>query len=139
MAKDPTTVAARWATNLAGSTQTITDGVNAVTTAPGAAAAAQKAVWAANTAAAANKWATNTAAVSLQSWKNDMITKGVPRIAQGATAAQPKVQAFMTAFLPAVASSVASLPPRGGFQQNVNRMVAHVTNMSKFQYARPSS
>lgn len=139
MAKDPNAVAAKWAIGLQNATQTITDGVNAVTEAPGAAAARQVNVWAQNTAAAKEKWAQNVGSVSLASWKSDMINKGIGRIGPGATAAQPKVAAFMVQLLPAVQASVNSLPARGTFQQNVQRMVTHVTNMNKFRYVRPQS
>lgn len=121
---DPQTVAQRWAANLGAATQKITDGVNAVTVAPGQKAARQKAVWLQNTQSAADKWAANTAAVSLNSWQTAMTSKGVNRIASGAQAAESKMAAFLTAFLPAQASIVAGLPPRGGLEQNIARSAA---------------
>ncbi|HVT14559.1 MAG TPA: hypothetical protein VHQ90_00060 [Thermoanaerobaculia bacterium] len=130
--KDPTAVAAKWAQNLAGATTSITAGVNAVSVAPGQAAARQAAVWAQNVAAAQQKWAARTAAVSLSQWQSAMINKGVPRIATGAQAAQPKMQAAMTKLLPYIHSQVAQLPPRGNLQQNIARATAMMTAMSKF-------
>lgn len=132
MAKDPNAIAQKWSQRLAASTQAITDGVNAVTVAPGQAAARQKQVWAANTAAAANKWAVNTAAVSLQEWQSDMINKGVARIASGATAAEPKMAQFMGKLLPYVAAGQGQLPARGDINANIARMVAWTQYMAKF-------
>ncbi len=141
MATTPAAAAAKWATNLgtAASNGTVQSGIQAVTTAPGQAAAAQKAAWVQNTPAAANKWASRTAAVSLSSWQNDAINKGLPRIATGATAAQPKFQAFMTQLLPAISNVVSTLPPRGNFSQNVARMNAFVTGMHNFSYTPTGS
>lgn len=130
--KDPATVAQNWANRLGQSTQAISDGIDRVTQAPGAAAARQKTVWQQNTAAAANKWAVNTGRVTLAEWQDAMKTKGVPRIAQGATAAVPKMQTFMTKLLPYIESTKAGLPARGDFNQNVQRMVAFVTKMKAF-------
>src|SRR5487761_725868 len=73
----PDQIAANWASRLGASTQKITDGVQAVTVAPGQAAARQKAAWVANVAAAQDKWASRTAAVPLSTWQNDMINKGI--------------------------------------------------------------
>ena len=133
MAKDAATVAARWAQNLGSAGQKITDGVNSVSQAPGAAAAAQVAVWAQNTQAAQAKFARNVAGVSLNSWQQSVINKGIPRLQSGAQAAEPKFQQFMTKLLPYVQSGRSSLPKRGNLSANIARMTAWVTYMSKFQ------
>lgn len=129
MASDPTTAAQKWANNLAAAANSgvVTAGINSVTVAPGQAAARQKAVWASNVAAAQDKWAANTAAVTLQAWQQDAINKGVPRIATGATAAEPKMQAFLTKLLPVINNAKNNLPPRGTFQQNLQRATAMAT------------
>lgn len=134
MAKDPNASAAKWAQNLQNSTQAITDGVNAVTVAPGLAAARQKDVYVANVMAAKDKWASRVASVPLSSWQQSMIQKGIPRIAQGATVAQPKVASFLTQLLPAIAQVKSTLPPRGTLDQNINRSNAFIRGMAQFSY-----
>lgn len=138
MAKDPTAAAAKWAANLSAAGQTITDGVNNVTVAPGLAAAKQKSVYVQNVQASADKWASRVAGVSLQSWQQSMINKGIPRIASGATAAQPKMTSFLTQLMPAIASVKQGLPPRGTLDQNIARSAAFIRGMSNFQY-KPTS
>ncbi len=133
MAQTPDAIAAKWAQNLGASTQRITDGVNSVTVAPGQAAARQASVWLQNTQAAADKWKARVASVSLGDWQTAMTTKGVQRIASGATAAQPKFQSFMTQFLPYVQAGRNSLPARGTLDQNINRAVAMMRHNANFK------
>lgn len=130
--KDPAGTAAKWAQRLNGAGQAITDGVNAVREAPGVRAAAQSAVWIANLQAAQDKWVRNVSAVTLQSWQNSMLTKGVPRIGQGATAAVPKMTQFMQQWLPYAEQVRASLPPRGTVEQNYQRALAQMQGNHQF-------
>jgi cytochrome c5 len=61
-----------------------------------------------------------------------MKSKGIPRIAGGAQAAEPKFAQFMGKLLPYINSGRGSLPARGTFDQNVARMTAWVQYMHKF-------
>lgn len=131
-AMTPDQIAQKWATNLGAAGPSIQAGVQAVTVAPGQAAARQKSVWVQNVTAAQDKWASNVASVSLPEWQQAMIQKGAPRIASGATAAQPKFTAFMTKLLPYINSAKASLPPRGNLEQNLARATAFGRAMAQF-------
>lgn len=132
----PDQIAARWAQGLGSASQKIADGVDSVRVAPGQAAARQKAVYLANVQASADKWASNVASVPLSAWQDAMKTKGVPRIAQGAQAAQPKFTAFMGQLLPHIERTRSALPARGNLDANINRMVAFTRGMSGFKYNR---
>lgn len=134
---DPTKVASKWATNLSNSTTSITDGVNAVNTAPGQAAAAAQATMRSRILAAidSGKWAAAVSAVSLQSWKNSMLTVGVPRIADGANKGKPKMQAFLQSFLPYVANvqqQVRAMPNATQADREA-RMLANARLLAQFR------
>lgn len=129
----PQEAAAAWAQRLAGSTDRINRGVQGVTTAPGQAAARQKAVWAQNVANSQDKWASRVASVSLPEWQQAMTQKGVQRVASGAQAAQPKMEAFMGQLLPHINAGLGSLPARGTLDQNIGRMTTWVRHMANFQ------
>ena len=133
MAKDATAVAADWAAKLAAAGPKAQAGAESVRTAPGAAAARQVAVWQANVAASASKYARNVAAVSRDEWVNAYVTKGIPRLATGAAAAQQKMANFLQKFLPFLDNAKAGLPARGTYEQNKARMVAMVDAVHKFQ------
>jgi len=130
---NPDAAAQQWASRLGAATQAYTDGVNGVTVAPGQLAAAAKPLWLANTAAAGDKFARNSAAVTKESWQNAAVTKGAPRLASGATAAQPKMSAVFVKLFPAIKSAVSSLPPRGTIDQNIERSRQFALAMHKFQ------
>ena len=138
MAKNATDVAQKWATNLSNATTSITNGVNAVSTAPGQLAAAQANKWITRLQASQAKWARNVSAVSLADWKNAMINKGIPRIATGAQAAQPKFQAFMTQFLTYLDAGKGSIDamPTDTLAQASAKMVAQMNYNAQFQYNR---
>lgn len=134
MAKDPQTIAQDWANRMGGSTQKISDGIDAVTQAPGLAAARQKEVWRNNTANAADKYARNVMAVTLEDWRAAAKGKGLNRIGPGAAAAVPKMANLMTQLMPFIAAGKAKLPARGDAGANKNRMNAWFDHMSSFKY-----
>lgn len=131
-----TQIASNWATKMAASVTRIKTGVQAVKTAPGVAAAAAATTWLQNTQAAKTKFKKNVASVSLAAWQTDFITKGLPRIASGATAAEPKVAAFMTAWIPFLQRTVPTLPARGNFTQNLARSAAMIKAAHAFSYTK---
>lgn len=128
----PDQIAANWAARLGQSTDKITAGVDAVKVPPGQAAARNKTGYVNGVNASADKWARNVAAVGLADWQDAMKTKGAPRIATGAQAAQSKFAGFMAKLLPFQQNLVNSLPARGGLDANINRAVAFMRGMSQF-------
>lgn len=133
-------VAARWAQNLGAATDKIKAGIQAVTQSPTAKAAANanNYLLGVQRAVSSGKFQASLQAVSLQDWQNAMINKGLTRIASGATQAQPKMQAFMSQWLPYEAAGVAQLAstPRGTIDQNISRAVAMMRYNSQFKYQR---
>lgn len=131
----PTSATQRWVTNLSAATSQMTAGANAVTVAPGQAAAAAADKWLAKVTAAKAKFQANVSAVSLQSWQNSYINIGIPRVAQGAQAKQGKFESFMADFLPYLQSGVAQIDkmPNTTLQDGINRATAMITYNSKFK------
>jgi hypothetical protein len=137
MAKDPQQIAAKWAQRLQGATQDIQNGVMNVTVSPTSQAAAKKDKWVAGIqkAAASGKWEAGLNKVSLQSWQNSMIQKGLPRVGQGATAAQPKMADFMAKLIPyqtQLQSTIKAMPDLT-LEDNLNRAMAFMRGMSNFK------
>jgi hypothetical protein len=120
-----------WASNLAGAQARMQAGAQAVTTSPGQAAAAQQAVWLANTTAAANIWAQNVAKVTTAQWQQAYITKGLPRIATGAQAAQAAFAVTLGKIIATERTIVAGLPARGNIDQNIARSAAFARAMNQ--------
>lgn len=124
----------KWGQNLNGSSEYIKKGVNKVTTAPGvSAAAAQDRMKAGINASIDNgTWARNVQKVSVDQWRQAMINKGIPRLAQGVTAAQANKVGQVTALLAAVdtASAAANSLPKGGLEQGIARANAFMRAMS---------
>lgn len=136
MQKNPQTVADKWARRVAGSTQDVIDGVNAVRVNPAEQAIAKKAKLLQNFTAAVQdgRWERGLRKTTLDSWRQAMIQKGVSRIAQGAEAAKPKMASFMAELLPyqeTVASEIASMPDLT-LEDSIQRMTAWTRRMSQF-------
>lgn len=122
----PADAAQAWQTGFGGAGAKYTAGINSVQVAPGQLAAAQKSAYLANVQANAGIWASKVAAVPLQDWKTAATTTGAARLATGATKGAPKMQAFMTNFLPKLSSIVGGLPARGTFEANVQRATSYM-------------
>lgn len=130
---NPNDAAQKWATNLGAASQAYTAGVQAVQQAPGQAAANAADRYLAGVQAGLPKFKTNSAAVTLGDWQNAAVTKGAPRLASGATAAQPKMANVLTQLFPYIDQVRTSLPPRGDIEQNIARAAAFARGMNKFQ------
>lgn len=138
MAKDPTKVANKWKQNLSAATTSITDGVNAVTEAPGIAAARNLQGYVQGVMNNQEKWARRVAGVPLETWRKQTIEVGVPRISQGAAANVGKVDAFMRDFLPHVeqGQNMLKTMPKVTLDDGINRMIAMVRHNAQFKRSR---
>ena len=125
------------ARNLKSSVPDITIGVRNVTEAPGKKAAAQADKMLANLteSVTSGKWGRKVGAVTLESWQNDMINKGIGRIASGIDGASEKVENFFEQLFPYQDSLLAELKtmPDLNLEDSINRMVHFVRGMAKFE------
>jgi NAD-dependent oxidoreductase involved in siderophore biosynthesis len=128
---DPTTAAAKWAQNLGAASQAYTSGVQAVQQDPGVAAAAASDRYIAGVQANVGKFKSNVV-TGLQNWQSAAVNKGAPRLASGATAAQPKMETVLGQLFPFIAQVRNTLPQRGDLEQNIARSAAFQRGMSKF-------
>lgn len=127
---------AKWQRNLKNASQDIVDGVNRVTEAPGAKAAAQVDKWRSKLADpnVQAKWQRNTAAVSLSDWKTKTATLVPQRLASGVDAAVPKVTRFhqqLGPFQDSLKNQVDAMPDIT-LEDSINRMTTWVRGMSTF-------
>lgn len=129
-------LAQRWARGLQNANEKIQQGVEGVTEAPGKAAAAQKSVWLQNTQAAADKWANRVGAVPLEDWKQSMIQKGIPNLANSIELGRAKVQRQAARLIPAINELLNTMPKKGAtVESNMNR-VLHMAKGLKERFAR---
>ena len=137
MAKDPRQVTDKWARRLSGATEDIRAGVEAVTEAPSQKAVQKKEKLKARWLEAidSGKWESNLSKVSLEEWKNKMVSKGIARITQGVEDGRQKMEDFMSQFLPyldTVRRRVEQMPDRT-LEDRINRMVTMIRELSKFK------
>lgn len=108
-------VAQAWATGISNKQQKMTDGVNAVKTAPSQAAIAQRQrfVQKMQDPATFDKWERGLRGVTLTAWQNAMTSYGIQRAAQGAQQKQAKVAAAfgpLLSFIDNLRNQVRSMP-----------------------------
>ncbi len=128
--------AQNWSQGVSAGGQRYQQGVQNVQSSPGAAAAAQKSVWVANTTAAADKWAAAVGNVSLQDWKQQTLNFGTSAYTASAAKGQSKVQAFASAYIPFLQQAVAQLPARGNRSANQARYQAMQNAFTSFNYSK---
>ena len=113
----------RWSSGITGASERIKDGVNSVTEAPGQLAADKAELWLQRVTASAQKYKTNVAAVSLSEWKESMVKKGIPAIANSVGIAKPKVVKAANDLIPVINAAMDTLPARGAtLDQNLQRV-----------------
>lgn len=134
----PDQIAAKWQRNSAAAGESIRAGVQAVQVSPMAQAAARQDAYLAGVqrAVSEGRWQAGLQRRSLQDWQQAVITKGIPRHAQGVSGATPKVTAFFSQFLPHIQQVVASLPPRGSLEENLARANQMARGLAQFKMGR---
>lgn len=125
----------KWGRRLNAAGTDITSGVKRVTQAPGVAAAAAQSLMLQRITEAITSglWAKNVSAVSLSTWQNDMIQKGIPRIGAGITAAQASKTQVIANLLTAVdqATQAANALPKGTIDNSIARATAFMRAMNQ--------
>ena|SRR3989304_508411 len=81
------------------------------------------------------KWARNLRKVTLEEWRQKMISKGLPRIGTGIDGAAEKVRDFASQLLPHidVGRQTVQQMPDLTLDDSLNRMTAYVRHMAKFR------
>lgn len=115
-------------------------GVQRVTQSPTEAAAAKKEKFRAGINASIDNgaWERGLRRVSLDEWKDRMLTKGLGRVAAGIDAAAPKVREFAAELLPfqdRLKSTVDAMPDIS-LEDNISRMTSWIRGMAEFKRTR---
>lgn len=133
----PQQAAEKWSRRLGASGQDIQTGVQQVTQSPMQLAAANQQGYIMGVQEAVNsgKWQAGLQRVSLPQWQQAMIQKGIPRIASGAQQGIPKMQEFMTQFLPYLDQGVAQVRqmPKTSVQDGIARATAMILHNAAFR------
>jgi hypothetical protein len=133
----PQESADKWARNLGASTADISAGIDRVTTAPGAQAAAKADKWLQRTMDSQPKWKTRVASVSLSEWQS-AAKAGVSRVSSGAQAKKGKQQAFAEEFFPHLERGQATIRsmPNNTTEDGIARAVAMIRHNANFKRSK---
>lgn len=117
-------------------------GVNRVTEAPGAKAAAKAEKMKQNLVKSIDDgtWGKRTAAVSLSEWKEKTTSKMSARMSSGVDNAMSKRAKFDAALIPAIESARSKIDgmPDLTIDDNINRATTFMKEMAKFKYKKQS-
>lgn len=118
----------KWATAMSAAGPAYEAGINGVTVAPGASAAAASAKYLAGVQANVTKFERNSLAVDLGTWKQAAIEKGSARLGTGAAAAKGKVLAFETAFFTYLKNGQSTIKnmPTTTYEQRKQKAIAQM-------------
>lgn len=138
MAKSIESIVKKQIDRLSGAGEAIRDGIQSVTVAPGQKAAASKDRYLAGIQKSVDKWADNVASVSLASWQEAALNKGVPRIAEGIRQAESKLIDFHTQLQSYQNSYLAKLNARPvlSLEDAKTKAGQNIEYMSKFRFKR---
>jgi len=133
----PEEFADKHARRLKAAVEDIRSGVDKVTEAPTAKAAAKqdKMISRLQAAVTSGKWAARLKSVTLEDWKAKTITKGLARIATGIDEARDKQVKFASQLLPFEAdlqTKIAKLPDLT-LEDSIGRSTAWIRGMAKFE------
>lgn len=124
----------KWQRRLKGAIEDMRQGVDRVTEAPGAAAAAKADKWQAaiSEARTKDKWRRRVGAVTLEEWKTSMKEKGLSRIASGVDGATDKMQRFAAQLIEHQNAGLVMLEklPDLTLEDSINRMAAWTRHMA---------
>ena len=140
--KSPEVVAKKWQNGMSQAQEAMTEGVAAVTVAPGDAAAAARQKWvnAMASLAVQDKWARNVRiGGSLPNWRSAMETYGIQRAVQGASQKASKYLAAvgpLLAFESQLQQTIKAMPSLTDADREA-RMLAWSRGMKKYQ--RPAN
>lgn len=127
----------KWQRRLKGAIEDMRAGVNRVSEAPGAAAAAKADKWQAaiSEARTKDKWRRRVGAVTLEDWKKAMLEKGLSRIASGVDGASSKMRRFATQLIEHQNAGLVALEkmPDLTLEDSINRMAAWTRHMANLQ------
>jgi len=123
MALSAQQVTEKWGKNLAGATESIRAGINAVTEAPSAAAVRNKQGYLQGVQDNADKWSRNLSGVTLEQWRKAALDIGIGRLTSGVAKGKNKMQSFMEQGLPYEDGLKARLAqiPKGGIEASIAR------------------
>ncbi len=125
----------KWQRRLKGAIEDMRAGVQRVTEAPGAAAAAKADKWQAaiSESRTKEKWRRRVGAVSLEEWKAAMTEKGLARIASGVDGAGVKMRRFAAQLIDHQNTGLTELDrmPDLTLEDSINRMSFWARHMAK--------